>query len=141
MPKIPIVVLGQFGSKTMELLESEFETFGSGSMMVSEAVIRDHGQVIRAVANFGQSVDAALMQRLPQLEIVSGVGAGYDRIDIGAAKKRGVVVTYTPDLMNDEVADTTIGLILMTVRDLAAAERYVRAGRWEKEGAFPLSRG
>ena len=93
---------------------------------------------IRAVAASGESkLGPELMARLPALEIVSVMGVGYDGIDVAAAKARGVRVTHTPDVLNDEVADTTIGLMLCAARQLPAADRFVRAGQWP-QGPFPL---
>jgi lactate dehydrogenase-like 2-hydroxyacid dehydrogenase len=95
---------------------------------------------IRAIAASGESkVGAALMSRLPALEIVSVMGVGYDGIDVEAAKARGVVVTHTPDVLNDDVADLAIGLMLCAARQLPAADRYVRAGLWPN-GPMPLAR-
>jgi lactate dehydrogenase-like 2-hydroxyacid dehydrogenase len=84
-------------------------------------------------------VDRALIERLPKVEIISSFGVGYDAIDIKTAAKRGIIVTNTPDVLTEEVADTALGLLLMTVRELSAAERYLRAGRWPKEGPYPLT--
>lgn len=84
-------------------------------------------------------VDAALFARLPKLQIVASFGVGYDYIDANAAKKRGIVVTHTPDVLTEEVADTAIGLLLCTVREFPQAERYVRAGKWPVRH-YPLSR-
>ncbi|MFT3820384.1 MAG: 2-hydroxyacid dehydrogenase [Rubrivivax sp.] len=93
---------------------------------------------IRAVAASGESkVSAELMAQLPALEIVSVMGVGYDGVDVAAAKARGIKVTHTPDVLNDEVADTTIGLMLCAARQLPAADRFVRAGQWP-QGPFPL---
>jgi lactate dehydrogenase-like 2-hydroxyacid dehydrogenase len=86
-----------------------------------------------------EPVDEALYARLPDLEIISSFGVGYDHIDARAAAKRGIVVTHTPDVLTEEVADTTIGLLLCTVRELPQAERYLRAGKWPT-GNYPLSR-
>ena len=86
-----------------------------------------------------EPIDEALFSRLPKLEIVSSFGVGYDHVDAIAAGKRGIVVTHTPDVLTEEVADTTIGLLLCTVRELPQAERYLRAGKWP-EGNYPLSR-
>ena len=95
---------------------------------------------VRAIAASGESkVPGELMARLPALEIVSVMGVGYDGIDVVAAKARGVKVTHTPDVLNDEVADTAIGLMLCAARQLPAADRYVRAGEWLK-GPMPLQR-
>jgi lactate dehydrogenase-like 2-hydroxyacid dehydrogenase len=86
-----------------------------------------------------QAIDEALLTALPKLQIISSFGVGYDHIDVKAAAKRGIIVTHTPDVLTEEVADTTIGLLLNTVRELPQAERYVRAGKWPS-GNYPLSR-
>ena len=86
-----------------------------------------------------QSIDDTLLAALPKLQIISSFGVGYDHIDANAAAKRGIVVTHTPDVLTEEVADTAIGLLLNTVRELPQSERYLRAGKWP-EGNFPLSR-
>ena len=86
-----------------------------------------------------QSIDDALLATLPKLQIISSFGVGYDHIDANAAAKRRIVVTHTPDVLTEEVADTAIGLLLNTVRELPQSERYLRAGKWP-EGNYPLSR-
>ena len=91
-----------------------------------------------AVSSPAMPIDEALFSRLPKLEIVSSFGVGYDHVDAIAAGKRGIVVTHTPDVLTEEVADTTLGLLLCTVRELPQAERYLRAGKWP-EGNYPLS--
>ena len=63
-----------------------------------------------------------------------------DSIDLAAAKRHGIGVSNTPDVLSDTVADTALGLILMTLRRFGAAERYVRAGRWTRNGQFPYAR-
>jgi lactate dehydrogenase-like 2-hydroxyacid dehydrogenase len=94
-------------------------------------------RAIAAVAGHGP-VDGALMARFPKLEIVSSFGVGYDHIDAKWAGQHGVMVTNTPDVLNEEVADTALGLLLCTVRHLPQAERYLRAGNWPKHGDYPL---
>jgi lactate dehydrogenase-like 2-hydroxyacid dehydrogenase len=96
---------------------------------------------VRAVAASGDSaVPGELIARLPALEIISVMGVGYDGVDLAAAKARGVMVTHTPDVLNDEVADTAMGLMLCAARQLPQADRWVREGRWEREGPMPLAR-
>jgi lactate dehydrogenase-like 2-hydroxyacid dehydrogenase len=92
-----------------------------------------------AVTSVTDRVDAGLMARLPQLAIVSTFGVGYDHIDAGWASQHGIVVTNTPDVLTEEVADTAIGLLLCTAREFIQAERFVRAGEWLKRG-YPLSK-
>ena len=95
---------------------------------------------IRAIAASGESkVGAELMDRLPALEIISVMGVGYDGIDVAAAKARGVVVTHTPGVLNDDVADLAIALMLAWARQVARADRFIRAGRWTS-GPLPLGR-
>jgi lactate dehydrogenase-like 2-hydroxyacid dehydrogenase len=86
-----------------------------------------------------EPINDALLARLPQLEIIASFGVGYDHIDAAAAAKRGIIVTHTPDVLTEEVADTALGLILCTVRELPQAERYLRAGKW-LEGEYPLTK-
>jgi lactate dehydrogenase-like 2-hydroxyacid dehydrogenase len=71
--------------------------------------------------------------------MISVMGVGYDGIDVAAARARGAMVTHTPDVLNDEVADTAIGLMLCAARQFPAADRYVRAGQW-LQGPMPLTR-
>ena len=80
-----------------------------------------------------------MIDRLPALEIIANFGVGYDGIDLAHCAERGIVVTNTPDVLTEEVADTALGLLLMTVRELSAAERHLREGRWEKEGTYRLT--
>ena len=95
---------------------------------------------IRAIAASGDStVSAALIKQLPALEIISVMGVGYDGVDVAAAKARGVMVTHTPDVLNDDVADLALGLMLSAARQLPAADRWVRDGHWPG-GNMPLAR-
>ena len=94
---------------------------------------------IRGVVTGGANgLAAALMDRLPALEIVAISGIGTDAVDLERARARGIHVTTTPDVLTDDVADMAMGLILMTLRDAGAGERIVRAGRWGKT-AQPLA--
>ncbi len=95
---------------------------------------------IRGIFASGESkVSAELIAQLPALQIISVMGVGYDGIDVAAAKARGVMVTHTPDVLNDDVADLAIGLMLSAARQLPAADRFVRAGQWP-QGPMPLAR-
>ncbi|MBV9286208.1 MAG: 2-hydroxyacid dehydrogenase, partial [Hyphomicrobiales bacterium] len=95
---------------------------------------------IRAVAAGGHHVpvDAAFMGKLPKLEIVASFGVGYEHIDAKWASEHGVIVTHTPGVLDDEVADTAMALVLMAVRRLPQAERFLRAGEWLRR-SFPLT--
>jgi len=92
-----------------------------------------------AVTYMANKIDAAFMQALPKLEIVSSFGVGYDHIDAKWAGEHGITVTNTPDVLNEEVADTAVGLLISTIREFPQAEAYLRAGKWP-EKAFRLSK-
>jgi lactate dehydrogenase-like 2-hydroxyacid dehydrogenase len=105
-----------------------------------DAWFAEWGLQIRAVAASGPQapLDADLMRRLPNLEIVASFGVGYDHVDARRASERGVILTHTPGVLEDEVADTAMALTVMAVRRLSEAERFLRAGQW-LEGSFPLT--
>lgn len=103
----------------------------------AERDVADPSRIRAIVTRGGARVDDALMARLPRLEIVGNFGVGYDTVDAAAAARRGVIVTNTPDVLNEEVADLTLGLLLATIRQIPQADRFVRAGAWAR-GAFPL---
>lgn len=105
-----------------------------------ETLLVEIGPRVRGMARGGPAdISRALIERLPKLEIIANFGVGYDGIDLEAAAEHAVVVTNTPDALTEEVADTALGLLLMTVRELSAAERHLRAGKWATEGPYPLS--
>jgi len=90
----------------------------------------------RAIVGGGSSVvDAALLDRLPALEIIAIHGVGYDGIDLAATKARGIPVTTTPDVLTDDVADLAIGLMLAVQRQIVANDRVVRDGGWQVDFA------
>jgi hydroxypyruvate reductase len=94
---------------------------------------------VRAIACFGSSiVPASLIRNLPKLEIIAVVGVGYDGIDLAVCKELGVIVTNTPDVLTEDVADVALGLVLNTARQFVKAHEYVVAGKWLK-GAMPLT--
>ncbi|WP_106751545.1 2-hydroxyacid dehydrogenase [Pannonibacter carbonis] len=106
-----------------------------------DAMLADVAERIRGIAISFRPVDKSLVDRLPKLEIVANFGVGYDNVDAAYCGTKGIIVTNTPDVLTDEVADTAIALMIMTIRELPAAERWLRQGKWVNQGAFPLTRG
>jgi hydroxypyruvate reductase len=96
--------------------------------------------VVRACVTNGHSgPPPEVIDRMPRLEIIASASVGYDGIPVEYARSKGIPVTNTPDVLNDDVADLAIALMIMTARRLVASDRYVRAGRWLKEGEYPLA--
>ncbi|MEP7031221.1 MAG: 2-hydroxyacid dehydrogenase [Pseudolabrys sp.] len=106
-----------------------------------DAFIKSIGDKVRAmvVAYTANKVDGAFLSRFPKLEQVSSFGVGYDHIDAKWAAAHGITVTNTPDVLNEEVADTALGLLLNTVREFPQGERYLRSGKWPA-AQYPLAK-
>ena len=129
-PMMPIVI---------ETLEKACTLHRLWEQPDQEAFLKEVGPRIRGVATstlYGR-VEASL-DRLPNVEIISSFGVGYDNVDAAEAARRGIVVTNTPGVLDDEVADLTLGLFLATLRKIPQADRYLRDGQWLK-ASFPLS--
>ncbi|MBU3076868.1 2-hydroxyacid dehydrogenase [Sphingomonas quercus] len=86
-----------------------------------------------------EGIDAATIDRLPDLKLIAVCAVGYDQTDVAHAHARGAEVTNTPDVLTDDVADLAIGLMIATARRIPAMDRYVRGGRWVRDGAAPLA--
>ncbi|GEO13430.1 2-hydroxyacid dehydrogenase [Microvirga aerophila] len=140
MTKTDILMPGPLLPSTMQALDEAFLIHRLWEQPDRDAFFRDVGPRIRGIATSTGSgpMNAALFGRLPNLEVVSSFGVGYDNVDVAAAAERGIIVTNTPDVLNDEVADLTIGLLLATLRQIPQADRYLRAGHWLK-APLPLS--
>lgn len=99
-----------------------------------------YGDKIEAIATTGHDgCPQNILDRLPNLKIMSSYGVGYDGIDTDAAKKAGVVVTNTPNVLNNDVANTAILLMLAVSRRLIVDDQWVRSGNWASKGAAPLT--
>lgn len=142
MPKIDILLPEKIFPGTRPVLEAAFNTHFLQEAPDRPAYLAEVAPRIRAVARGNHiPIDQALIRALPNLEIIAVFGAGYDGVDVNYARERGIVVTNTPDVLNEEVADYAIGLLVMTVRELLVAERYLRDGSWKAKGQFRQTQG
>lgn len=136
---IAILVPGALNPHALKRIEAEFSIVripdGSAAHVTPEMAGK-----VRGLSAMVTPVTAALIDALPNLEIIANYGVGYDSVDARHAATRDVMVTNTPDVLTEEVADTAMGLLLNTVRELRAAENWLRAGKWVAEGPFPLTR-
>lgn len=105
-----------------------------------EALLAKCGSRIRGVATTGgKGLDRKLIGQLPNLEIVASSGVGYDTIDLSSCAENGIVVTNTPDVLTDDVADTALGLIIAARRNMVKGDAYVRSGEWGRKGPMGLT--
>lgn len=138
--KPEIVLTTRIFPPTQATLEKEFACHKLYEASDREALLKEVAPRVRAVATFGAAgANAKLMDALPELELISNFGVGVDAIDLEAAKKRGVIVTNTPDVLNDCVADTALALTLNVMRKYPQAEAYLRSGYWGTRGDYPLT--
>jgi lactate dehydrogenase-like 2-hydroxyacid dehydrogenase len=137
--RLPVAVLvpGRLHPHSVERIGGHFELVSAAR---ADPALIDPGdrERVRAIASMTR-IDRAFIDSFPNLEIIANFGVGYDGVDASHAAQRGVMVTNTPDVLTEEVADTTIGILINTVRELAKAETYLRAGRWAGEGNYPLT--
>ncbi len=136
---VEIAVVGNFFPSVLEDLNKRFSVQhvqnGSDLLALDDAVL----ERIEGVASFGWGPEE-MIDRLPNLKIISSFGVGYDGVAADYAAEKGVVVAHTPNVLNDDVANTTIALILAITRRIVEQDRYLREGRWVKDGNAPLTR-
>jgi lactate dehydrogenase-like 2-hydroxyacid dehydrogenase len=93
-----------------------------------------------AVTYHTVQADKTALGMFPKLEMVASFGVGYDHVDSTYAREHNVVVTNTPDVLTEEVADVAMGLLIATLREFVKADRYLRSGLWTTQN-YPLSVG
>jgi len=140
-PKPDVLLVGQKKPVMVRGLEPNVTLHFLVDAKDPEAFFKQVGDKIRAVAiaYTANKLDSAFMQKFPKLEQISSFGVGYDHVDAKWAGEHGIIVTNTPDVLNEEVADTALGLLLCTLREFPQAERYLRAGKWTG-GHYPLTK-
>jgi lactate dehydrogenase-like 2-hydroxyacid dehydrogenase len=114
-----------------------FETTGDLERLTPEVAGKVRGMAVTYNTVRG---DARALALFPKLEIVSAFGVGYDHVDAAYARGHNIMVTNTPDVLTEEVADIAMGLLIATLRELIRADKYLRSGLWRTE-QYPLSVG
>ena len=135
--KATILIPGRINPRVRERVEAEFDAIAIDS--ADPALLDGDTKAKISGIACATTINADFIDAFPNLAIIANFGVGYDAVDAKHAATRGVMVTNTPDVLSDEVADTAVGLLLNTVREFPKAETYLRAGRWATEGAYPLT--
>ncbi|MBX2856687.1 MAG: 2-hydroxyacid dehydrogenase [Rhodobacteraceae bacterium] len=140
---IDILQIGPMTARVESALADAYAVHRFWEAADPQALLREAGPKLRGVATSGdKGCSRAVIEALPALEIIANYGVGYDGVDVGACRERGVRVTNTPDVLNDAVAEMTLGMMLSLCRRIPQADRFVRDGRWGSKsgsGAFPLT--
>lgn len=134
-----ILQVGPLAPQLNDTLQQQYGAVALWQQADRAAWTGANGASVRVVVTSARhGCDAALIAALPKLQAIVSFGVGYDSIDLEAARARGIVVSNTPDVLNDCVADLAFGLLLDSARGIAHGDRFVRAGSW-LQGAFPLT--
>ena len=140
MSKPDLLLVSSLTERVVEQLERDFTIHRHCDADDKSSFLAGLPKGIRFVATGGSAgCSREIIEALPDLEIISSFGVGYDAVDVAAAKEHDVRVTNTPDVLNDCVAEVTLALMLALAHRVPEADRYVREGRWESEGSFPLT--
>jgi len=138
--KPDVILVTRVFPRTQEILEQEFNLLKLYEAADRDAFLKEAAPRARGLATYtAWGADARLIDALPKLEIISHFGVGVDVIDLAAAKKRGIIVTNTPDVLNDCVADTAMSLVLNVMREFPQSEAFMRSGYWASRGAYALT--
>ncbi|MGI5952336.1 MAG: 2-hydroxyacid dehydrogenase [Brooklawnia sp.] len=141
MPRPEILQVGPYPEWDQEPLDAAFTMHRYYEAADKDAMLREVGARVRGIATRGElGADAAMIEALPNLEIISVYGVGYDAVDLDAARARGIRVTNTPDVLTGDVADLGVAMMLALSRDIVGAEQWVRSGSWASKGLYPLKR-
>ena len=136
-----IIVIGVYKDWQLKKFRENFDAIFVNSTLDLEKIPLTERQRIEVVAFKGHTAfDSGKFGLLPKLKLISNFGVGFDTIDVAAASKFGIVVTNTPDVLNDDVADLAIGLLISLSRRFMDGVNWVRSGDWEKFGEMPLNR-
>jgi lactate dehydrogenase-like 2-hydroxyacid dehydrogenase len=128
--KQPLLITGPMYPPTLEELERTYDAKRLWSATDKEALLASMKDVAAVASSNSGGIDAATIAKLPKLRVISHFGVGYDTVDVEAARKRGIAVTNTPDVLTEEVADLALALTLATIRRVPQGDRYVREGKW-----------
>ena len=125
----------QIGSIT-DIMREQLET----AFTIHQTKRYDADKITHVVTNGHDGVKPELMASLTNLQVISGYGVGYDAVDANEAARRGIIVTHTPNVLNQEVATTALLLMLSCYREVLRDDAYVRSGNWAAKGGSPLTR-
>jgi hydroxypyruvate reductase len=136
---VPVLIIGALLPSLQEAVETHFDATRFWELPDQDTWLAQNGERIKAIVTSGAlGASSEVIAKLPKLEAIFSFGVGYDSIAVDAARDRGIVVTNTPEVLDDCVADTAMALTLDVMRRYSEADRFLRAGQWPK-GKFPLA--
>ncbi|WGW05697.1 2-hydroxyacid dehydrogenase [Tropicibacter oceani] len=141
MSRTPLLIAGAFDAADKARLEAAHPSAYVAGPEDMASLDNETRASVRAIAYKGHKpLGGEAMDHFPNLGLIANFGVGYDAIDVNAASARGVKVTNTPDVLNDDVADLAVALLLAQCRNMIAGDARARTGQWAREGELPLNR-
>ena len=135
-----LLIMTEMPQYFVSLADKNFNTFKLWTKENEDHYLSEIKTEVDAIAVMGgYKITPELMKGMPNLKIIACYGVGYDAIDINCAKSLGIKVTNTPEVLNDEVADTAIALMLCVYKKIVTADNFARNNSWAK-GEFPLTK-
>ncbi|HMM53722.1 MAG TPA: D-glycerate dehydrogenase [Candidatus Desulfobacillus sp.] len=129
-----VAVTRQIFEEVLEELRGHFEVDANqedlpleGAALAARLADKDGALILAS-----DRIDAALVAACPRLKAVCNIGVGYNNIDVAACSAAGILVTNTPEVLNDTTADLAFALVLAAGRQLVRGDRYIREGRWQR---------
>ena len=138
-----VLVTRQIFGETIAYLKESFEVVDNqeDKILSADELCRLMGNALGVQTSTNDRIDGPLLDKCPKLKVVSNTAVGYDNIDVAACTKRGVMVTNTPGVLDETVADYAMALVLSATRKITQGERYLREKKWKKNSlTYPLSR-
>jgi D-3-phosphoglycerate dehydrogenase len=141
MKKPTILMPGTYPDADMAALEAAYEVIRLWEAKNPDDVIAKRAHDVVAIATRGDlGASKTLIDRLPNLEIISCFGVGTDGIDRTATQPRGIKITNTPDVLTEDVADLAFALMLAVARDVVGGDAFTRSGRWSSTNPALVAR-
>ncbi len=143
MEKKTILLIGKYKEVECDIsrYQSKFSVLAINNLIELKSLNKDELEKIEAIAFKGHSnFNFSIMKKFPSLKIISNFGVGYDTINVEDAKKLNILITFTPDILNDDVADMAIALYLAVSRKLKDGYDWIKSGHWKSLGEMPLNR-
>lgn len=141
MTKPHILQVGPYPEWDQVPLDAAFHMHRYFEAADKPAFLKEVGSRVRGIATRGElGANAAMIAACPHLELISVYGVGFDAVDLGACRARGIRVTNTPDVLTNDVADLGVAMMLVQSRGMIGAETWVRDGSWAAKGLYPLKR-
>lgn len=136
-----LLLIGSVSERMLNNMQQHFRVTLLNTLDEPQVYLQEHGPLIKFVATNGHDgVPAEVLQALPNLELISCYGVGYDAVDVDTLVGRQIILTHTPDVLNRDVANAAVLLMLALSRQLLRDDHWARSGAWAEHGAAPITR-